>query len=132
MGRWLLLLLISFSAHAEIVGRWLTESKGEVEIYQEKGKYFGKIVGGEERAGTGGLDVYNPDPGLRKRKVLGLVVLKDMKLDRLEYNGGTIYDPDSGKSYKCMIYQKRPDELKLTGYVGMSLIGRTEVWRRIK
>ena len=46
------------------------------------------------------------------------------------WSGGFIYDPNSGKTYRGKIKLTDPDTLRLRGYIGISLLGRTEVWKR--
>jgi uncharacterized protein (DUF2147 family) len=58
-------------------------------------------------------------------------MLKDFKFDgNDEWKGGDIYDPESGKTYRSYMYLKDSNTLKVRGYVGISLLGRTETWTR--
>ena len=73
---------------------------------------------------------------LKNKPVVGMIFLQDMKksgkLDEElgdEYAGGTIMDPDNGKTYKCKIWVK-DDLLTLRGYV--SFLYRTQQWFRLK
>jgi len=59
-------------------------------------------------------------------------ILFGLKKDGDEWNGGKILDPKSGKIYKCYITLKDENTLKLRGYIGFSLLGRTEYWQRAK
>jgi uncharacterized protein (DUF2147 family) len=43
---------------------------------------------------------------------------------------GRIYDPETGKTYSCKMTLKKPDELEVRGFIGLSIIGRTVVWTR--
>ena len=46
---------------------------------------------------------------------------------------GTIYDPDNGKTYKCKIKYGDSDKvLKVRGFIGVSLLGRTTLWTRVE
>jgi uncharacterized protein (DUF2147 family) len=59
------------------------------------------------------------------------VVLKDFEFDgKKEWKGGTIYDPESGKTYKAYFYLENKNTLKLRGYVGVSALGRTQTWTK--
>jgi uncharacterized protein (DUF2147 family) len=49
-----------------------------------------------------------------------------------EYNGGKILDPKNGKLYKCSITLDGADKLKIRGYIGVSMFGRTQYWQRVK
>ncbi len=119
----------------DVFGTWKTiddntgEARSLVEIYQEDGKVYGKI-----------LELINPsepDPVCDKcccedkdQPVLGLTFIKGLEKDGDEYNGGKILDPENGKLYKCYITLEEEDKLKVRGYIGFSLLGRTQFWYR--
>ncbi len=151
MTRWILSLLFGLaiavsSAHAanpkDILGVWDTEEKdAKIMIYQCGSNYCGKIVWSKEpnypadsKEGTPGtpvLDHNNPDPKLRKTLLIGLQILKDFKLTgENSWTGGKIYNPDNGKTYSGEITLVSPNQLKLRGYIGISLFGRTTTWTR--
>jgi uncharacterized protein (DUF2147 family) len=52
-------------------------------------------------------------------------------LDGNSYEDGTIYDPENGKTYSCTIEMVNANTLNVRGYIGISLIGRTDVWKRV-
>lgn len=135
----LLFMAISFSGLAQnkdsILGRWLNASgEGQIEIYKRGDKYFGKLVWLKEpnENGKPKLDVKNPVESLRNRPKLGLEILKGFAFKDETWTDGTIYDPKTGKTYSCNITLKQSDQLNIRGYIGISLIGRTEVWKRVK
>jgi uncharacterized protein (DUF2147 family) len=77
------------------------------------------------------VDKNNPDNSKRNQSVVGLLILKEFKFDGDdEWEDGDIYDPESGKTYSCYLSLKDKHNLKVRGYVGISLFGRTEVWTR--
>ncbi|MNR06667.1 hypothetical protein D3C85_1227480 [compost metagenome] len=78
------------------------------------------------------LDSKNPDENLKKRALLNLEILKDFDYDGSKWTDGTIYDPKSGKTYSCNLSLKSTDVLNVRGYVGISLLGRSETFRRVK
>ncbi|MGB9702876.1 MAG: DUF2147 domain-containing protein [Candidatus Kapaibacteriota bacterium] len=120
----------------DIIGQWYTENNESlVEIYKNNGKYYGKIIWLKEpnRNGKPKLDEKNPDDKLKERPILGLNILKDFVFDGSnEWNDGKIYDPKSGKTYSCYIKFEDTDKLKIRGYIGISLLGRTTYWTRKK
>jgi uncharacterized protein (DUF2147 family) len=77
-------------------------------------------------------DRYNPDPGLRGRPLLGLEVLYGLsRQSDGTWRGGRVYDPTSGNTYTCLASLEGNDRLRLRGYLGIPLIGRTTTWRRV-
>lgn len=135
------LLLILFSSVGlmaqDVFGKWKTvddytgEAKSVIEIYEEDGKVYGKIV---EL-----INPKKPNPICdqcsgddKDRPLVGLQIIKGLKKDGDEYSGGKILDPDNGKLYKCYITLEDDDTLKVRGYIGFSLFGRTQYWYRVK
>lgn len=119
-----------------ILGKWQNPSgEGRVEITKKGAKYYGKLYWLKEpndEQGKPKLDAKNPDEALQKRQIQGLEILKDFDSHgKGVYENGTIYDPKSGKTYSCKMTLKG-DKLDIRGYVGISLLGRTEVWSRVK
>ena len=114
-----------------ILGEWLTQSKdGKILIYKQGTKYFGKIIGGNSE---GRKDTNNPDEKLRNQPLIGKVILNNFVFDgKSKWEDGTIYDPNNGKTYSCVIKLKNNNEMEVRGYVGISLFGRTDMWTRIK
>ena len=121
-------------AQNTVVGKWLSESgKGVTEIYVVNGKYYGKLVWLKEPTDENGkpkVDANNKDKSLRFGQILGLVILKDFVLKDGEWEGGTIYDPENGKIYKCTMWLKDVNTLKVRGSWGPFY--RTQVWTRSK
>jgi uncharacterized protein (DUF2147 family) len=117
-----------------VLGKWwFPEKNGQFEITKDRGIYTGTVIAYDD---PDALDKNNPDPKLAKRKFIGIEMLGDFKYDSGEnqWTDGTIYDGDSGKTYSCtMWFEKgKPDELKARGYIGIALLGRTEVFQRVK
>lgn len=134
-----LFLVCSFAARAQnadaITGLWWNAEKtAKVQIYEQGGKYYGKIVHLEtpnDDQGNPRKDVENPNDKLKQRSLKGLVILNDLEHDEgNEYEDGEIYDPKSGKTYSCNAKLVKRDQLDLRGYIGFSLIGRTSTWTR--
>ena len=125
----------------DILGIWLNEDgDAHVNVYREDGMFYGKIVWLktpiDEETGEPKLDDDNEDENLRNRPIMGLMLLRDFKFDGDdEWDSGRIYDPKNGKDYKC--YMEFPEEedknkLKVRGYIGFSLLGRTTYWTRVE
>jgi uncharacterized protein (DUF2147 family) len=120
----------------DILGKWKTiddetgEVKSIVEIYEKNGKYYGKVIQIMNKARQDAK--CDKCTGAKKNKpVLGLEIIVDMKKDDNEFTGGKILDPESGKEYKCNISFETKNKLKVRGYIGFSLIGRTQYWHKI-
>ncbi|MBO5418708.1 MAG: DUF2147 domain-containing protein [Bacteroidales bacterium] len=120
----------------DVVGKWkLDDGSAIVEVYRQGDSYNGKIVwlkNPTEPDGTPAVDTNNPDPSLRKRQIIGLNMLSDLKKADGEYSGGKIYDPNNGKTYNCSM-KVEGDVLKVRGSLDKrGLIGRTMDWYRQK
>lgn len=130
-------MLTGFHAIAQnnqdIVGKWKTvddetgEAKSIVEIFQKTdGKYYGKISKLLIKPENDKCVRCKDD---RKNKpLLGLEIIRGITKRGDEFSGGTITDPKNGKTYKCTI-TREGNKLLVRGYVGFSLIGRTQTWQ---
>ena len=115
------------SAADKIVGQYLSPKKdGKIEVYKVGENYFGKVISGNNPR----KDVNNPNAALRSRDLLGMVFLKDFVHKDGEYSNGTIYDPNNGKTYSCKMWLDNGN-LKVRGYIGLSMFGRTETFTKI-
>lgn len=130
-----LFVLISIGINAQtIFGKWHSKNDaGKVdsvlEVYKKDGKAYAKII-----------EILNPDrknalcvacEGENKNKpILGLNILSGLEKENDEWSGGTILDPRNGKVYKCYIKLEKPNKLKIRGYIGFALIGKTAYWTR--
>jgi len=117
-----------------ILGRWLTEPRdGIIEItLAADGTYQGKIIGGNAPTR---VDAKNPDAARRQQLLLGQVILMGMHAEGSvdggsAWSGGTIYEPDTGRTYRCHIELIDRDHLKVRGFIGISLLGRSQTWTR--
>jgi len=120
----------------DIVGTWTNSDKVmKVKIEKIGSHYFGKLVWLEkpnEPDGSPKLDKHNPDPDLRKVPFIGLRVMRDMKYrGNGVWSGGTLYDPEKGKTYGCKITLVSMDQANIRGYIGVSLLGKTEKFTRV-
>ena len=137
----MLLILLSVPGFAQtrddVVGKWFSSSGGaQIKIYKKGDKYFGKIVWlrkPNDENGNPKTDIKNPDPSLRSRPAVGLEILRNFTYaGDGEWEDGTVYDPKSGRTYSCKMSMSDPDKLNIIGYVGFSMLGRTESWTRAK
>jgi uncharacterized protein (DUF2147 family) len=119
-----------------ILGVWANGSgKGHIQIFKSGGKYNGKIIWLREPNGKDGkpkIDRHNPDPGKRTQPVMGMVMLRGFVFDDGEWTNGHIYNPSDGKEYKAYIKMNNANEITVRGYVGISLIGKSDTWTRVR
>jgi uncharacterized protein (DUF2147 family) len=105
---------------------WSPKKDAKIEIYKKSDTYFGKSIWTETKR----KDLKNPNPSLRDRELLGTDLFTNFVYKDGTYEDGKIYDPESGKTYDCKI-SFNGKSLKVRGYIGISLFGRTETFERI-
>lgn len=140
MTRKVLVIVLSLmvtSAYAQdIFGKWRTiddesgKAKSIVEIYESNGKVFGKIVDIVNPAGKNAI--CNKCEGDDKGKpIVGFVLIRNLKKEGRYYEGGTIFDPNKGKEYKCRLslLEDNADVLQVRGYI--AFFYATQYWERV-
>ncbi len=118
------------------VGIWKTfddktgMARALVRVYVQDGKYFGRI----EQSFTPGAESRRCNVCTDERKdqpIIGLVIIRGMVPHGQEYGGGDILDPDDGSVYRCKFHLEQDGTiLVVRGYIGISLLGRSQTWRR--
>ena len=140
--RWFILLLTfctsAVLADSTPAGLWRTiddhsgKEKSLVRIVEMNGEFRGTI----EKLYREPSEDPNPNcekcPGDKKNKlVIGMTILTGLKKDNGLWSGGEILDPQNGKTYKCKAWlENKGRELHVRGFIGMALLGRTQVWKR--
>jgi uncharacterized protein (DUF2147 family) len=117
------------------IGRWKTiddktgKPKAIVQMYQENGKLYGKI---EATLQPDAKKFCEKCKDERKgQPVVGMVIVRGLVLHGEEYGGGDILDPDNGSVYRCKLHmQEHGSQLSVRGFIGFSLLGRSQVWTR--
>ena len=127
---------ISFTGISQtIFGTWNTyddvskELESVIEIYEKDGEAFAKIIDiidSEKRSAV----CINCSGKLKNQPILNMQIINGLKKKGEEWSGGKILDPKNGKSYKCYIKLIDKNTLKLRGYIGFSVFGRTAIWKR--
>lgn len=117
-----------------IIGKWITfddktkAKKAVIEIYTNNNTYYAKIIenfGGPKNA------ICKECNGSKKNKpIVGLVIIEKLKQKKSEYVGGIILDPETGDNYDCQLELITNNILKVRGFLGFSLFGRTQYWKR--
>jgi len=134
-----LLIIISYSSYSQtIFGKWKTiddetgNEKSIVEIYKgDDGKAYAKIL---ELLEEGKEDsICDECDGEKKdQPIKGMEIINGLEKDDDEWSGAKILDPKTGKIYKCLLEIESVNRLKVRGYIGFSLIGRTQYWTRVE
>lgn len=116
-------------AHA-IVGEWWTQGKdARVEFSRARdGTYLGVLRHG----GRARRDVHNPDPARRNRPLVGSVLMWNLRHEDGEYVDGFVYNPEDGNTYRVKAWLTSARELRVRGFVGISLFGQTHTWSRYR
>ncbi len=133
----LALVLGAIAADDPIVGEWLTsDGSARVRVAADGAAFNGELAWLQSPLGDDGQprrDEKNPDEAKRGQAVLGLRIVSGLRRDGDGYEEGTVYDAKSGKTYRCKAsLSDAGQKLKLRGFVGVSLFGRTEVWTRVE
>ncbi|MDR2408597.1 MAG: DUF2147 domain-containing protein [Bacteroidales bacterium] len=108
----------------------------QLQIYKVKnGTYEGRVVWMEfpnHPNGEPRRDVKNPDPAKRNQTNVGIVLIKGFTYNEAndEWENGSIYNPVSGKTYRCYMKFEPTGKLKVRGYLGVSLLGKTVIWTK--
>ena len=124
--------------HAQtVIGKWKTiddetgKAKSMVEIYEESGKLYGKVV----QLFREPQEDQHPkcdkcEDDRKDQPVLGMIIVRDMILKDGYHQKGTICDPKNGKVYRCEFWldKNNPNKLQVRGYWGF--LYRTQVWDR--
>ena len=120
---------------AQVTGTWKTiddndgVEKSHIEIYEENGKLYGKVIKLLEGATATHCNECEGD--LKGAPITGMVILKDLVPKEDYYEDGEIIDPATGKVYSCWIQLDGKDKLKVRGFIGFSVLGRTQTWYRV-
>ena len=136
-----LMLIFSFTLEDEgdsLVGVWApSNGKARVKVEKIGNKYYGKIVWLREPIDPvtqlPKVDKNNPDASMQNVPLKGYRLLKDFIYSgKNEWTEGTIYDPENGSTYSCLITMKDNNTLDIRGYIGLKALGRTDVWKRLE
>lgn len=129
-------LFFATFSYAQIEGKWKTvddetgQAKSIVEIFKKTdGKYYGKVS--QLLIKPANANCVDCKDDRKNKPILGMEIIRGLKKDGKEFTGGTITDPKTGKTYKCTI-TRDGEKLNVRGYVGFSLIGRSQTWSHVK
>ena len=124
------------TADAQVTGLWKsTDHIDETErsivlIYEKNGKLYGRI---EKLLPAATITHCTGCEGeLKNKSLTGMVIISDLNKNGNAATGGKILDPSNGKWYSCDIELESPDKLKVTGYIGLPMLGKAMYWKRVK
>ena len=118
-------------------GVWESENKKQrirVTYNETSKKYYGKVIWmyeDDQEQGRTLIDAKNPNPKLRNRRVTGINLMYSFIDEGHGKFRGYVYDPISGKSYKCLLTMIGENKANIRGYIFHPLIGRTEIATKI-
>lgn len=131
------LVAFSYLAHANNspIGLWKTidDSTGKprslIRISDKNGELIATVEKGLLPGETGDKVCYKCTDERKDKPLIGMVIMKGMKVKGDVYEGGRILDPDNGQVYKCKIKLDNTDkQLEVRGFIGISLLGRSQIW----
>jgi uncharacterized protein (DUF2147 family) len=128
----------AFAQSDSPVGIWQTiddhthQPKALVQITQdESGSLSGKVIKGLNPNEPPGRRCTACTDARKDQLIVGMTIINDMKKDGDVWDGGQILDPDNGKVYRCKMHtDDGGQKLIVRGYIGVSLLGRSQTWIR--
>ncbi len=130
---------LSLAATDTPAGLWQTidDASGKprslVRINENDGEYSATIEKGLLETDTGDAVCSKCTDERKDQLIIGMTIAKGLKKNGNKYDGGNILDPENGKVYKCkMTLNDAGDELEVRGYIGFSLLGRSQIWKRVE
>lgn len=134
--------LLPYSLHAaDLGGLWQTtddrtgKPRSLVRIMENAGEYSATIEKGLLATDTGDAVCDKCTDERKGQKIVGMTIAKHLKSSNNSnvYEGGEILDPENGKTYKCkMTLSPNGNELEVRGFIGFSLLGRSQTWKRVE
>lgn len=142
------LLFVSLSVGAQnwkqsdYIGKWRTyddktgKPNGKIELYLSNGTIYAKVLEGPyvyDANGKLAKDVKNPDPKQKTRLIKGMNFLFDFTWnpENKTWVKGRVYDSRSGKTWSAKLELVDKNKIKLTGYMGITLFGKSVHWTRL-
>ena len=122
----------------DVLGRWIsTDNKVAVNIYKHGNNYRAKVIWFDEKLGSGEpmnarVDKHNPNPKLRKRKIIGMDILEDLHYNSSNHlwQNGRIYDASTGRTWDAFLEIQKNGELRVRGYWKFKWMGKTIHFKR--
>lgn len=126
-------------ADATPAGLWKTiddttgKPRSLIRITENNGEYSAVVEKGLRETDTGEAVCDKCSDERKGQKIIGMTIAKHLKKNGDKYDGGEILDPENGKTYKCkMTLDESGNKLEVRGYIGFSLLGRSQIWHRVE
>jgi uncharacterized protein (DUF2147 family) len=123
-------------ANAQVTGLWKSTDhiddteRSIVRIYESNGMLYGRV---EKLLPAATIThCIGCEGDLKNKSLTGMIIISDLKKNASGGSGGKILDPSNGKWYSCDIVLESKDKLKVTGYMGLPLLGKSMYWNRLK
>ncbi len=138
------LVLVASIAHAQATpaGLWKTvddDGKKEtslIRITESGGVLTGRIERLLDPASKADAVCDKCTDDRKDKPIVGMMLIRGVKQsesDKTRWDGGEILDPDNGKTYKVRLTPGEAGKtLKVRGYIGAPIIGRTQTWIRVE
>lgn len=122
-----------------VLGSWLATDKSvAVEVYKINDEFRAKVLWFNQKLGSGKpmqmrYDTENPNPALRKRKILGMEILEGLQYNSSNnsWENGKIYDATSGKFWDSSASLNKDGTLKVRGFWKFKWIGKSMSFKKI-
>ncbi len=121
------------------VGLWKTiddktgKPRSLIRINENNGELSAVVEKGLLATDTGEATCDKCTDERKDKKIIGMTIAKGLKKNGNQYDGGEILDPNNGKIYRCkMKLDETGNTLEVRGYIGISLLGRSQVWNRVE
>lgn len=133
-----LLITLSSAIRAQTpIGTWVTiDDKRQVDIahiriYKEGGKLFGQVV--KLLPDARNRTCKGCEGNEKGRSIVGMTLIRDViSVDEKYWGNGKFFDPNSGREFDCTMWMDSPETLKVRASFGLSILGRTQTWTRLK
>lgn len=116
-----------------VIGTWQNEEDGvvqsHIEVYEKEGKLFAKVI--KVLDGAKVTHCNKCDDELKGQHLEGIHIFYDLKKKGHKWEKGRILDPNKGNVYSCNVELKGDNRLKIRGYIGKPLFGKTFYWDRV-
>lgn len=130
------LFACALQAQTDPIGLWKTiddetgDAKSYVRISEKNGKLYGKVEKLLLKPQDTRCTACEGDK--KDQLVVGMEILTDLEKDGDAWEDGEILDPKNGSTYSCYIELENDNKLKVRGYIGISIVGRTQYWYRVE